>query len=166
MMCCILLLFYMLLKHFVISCNRHSICEAAKHCLSFFPSLKTFRWSLTWSAYFLLGTEVCFLLAPVSPLKGKHCYYLFPLPSWFELPEHTEIVERETNSAVVLTFHLVYQSCFQVKFLTPDFSVGRSQPCGLIILFVLILSGFIQPLTRWEIIPPFYSSLSTFFLAV
>ena len=34
MMCCILLLFYMVIKYFVISWNMHSICETAKHSFS------------------------------------------------------------------------------------------------------------------------------------
>lgn len=42
MMCCILLLFYMLIKYFVISCNRQSICKTEKQAI-FFPSLNAFR---------------------------------------------------------------------------------------------------------------------------
>lgn len=92
-----------------------------------------------------------------------HVRLLFPLLSWSELRAHIEIVNREINTAIVLTLHLVYQNCFQVKFLPPDSFVERSQPCGLILLFLVLLSGFIQPLTWWEIIPPFYSALGTFF---
>lgn len=77
---------------------------------------------------------------------SHHARILLPLPFGFELPAHIEIVDRETNSAIVLTFHLVYQSCFQVKFLPSDSSVGRSQCCGLILLFLVLLSSFIQPL--------------------
>ena len=74
MMCCILLLFCILLEHCVISCNSHSICETAKRW-GFFPSLKAFRSILTWSVSFLLGTKVHFLVASASPWKGKHCYH-------------------------------------------------------------------------------------------
>lgn len=44
MMCCILLLFYMLIKYFVISWNMHSICETAKH---FCSTLKCLQMNIT-----------------------------------------------------------------------------------------------------------------------
>lgn len=63
MMCCILLLFYMLIKYFVISCNRQSICKTEKQAI-FFPSLNAFRRILPQCLLFflffflLLGTQV------------------------------------------------------------------------------------------------------------
>lgn len=55
MMCCILLWFYMLLKYFVISCNRHSICEAAKHYFVFFPIPKSLQMNITLKCFFSAG---------------------------------------------------------------------------------------------------------------
>jgi len=79
--------------------------------------------------------------------KDPYHVRLLLLPSWFGLPPHMEIVGRETNSVTVLSLHLVYQSSFQLKFLPPDSSVGRSQTFGRTLFTLIFLSGFIQPLT-------------------
>lgn len=50
MMCCILLLFYMLIKYFVISWNMHSICETAKH---FCSTLKCLQMNITSKCLFI-----------------------------------------------------------------------------------------------------------------